>query len=165
MRRLLIVGALTRRDVRGGCDDIDRAVGTINSGITALQTTSASCWADVLTKTRDELIKQGQSTLAVEVTNILNGAVQAAGVEVCCYTEFSAQSSPRSISASPGHADARDPKPGFVLPQPSPDGIGTPATSRRPAGPSSSSTDTTCRRTLSTPPSRAPTGRQSTSTT
>jgi hypothetical protein len=87
MRRLLIVGALLAAMFVGGCDDVDEAVGTLNSGITALQTTSAS-WADILIDTRDELIKQGQGTLAVEVTNILNGAVQASGVEVRCFTDF-----------------------------------------------------------------------------
>jgi hypothetical protein len=45
-------------------------------------------WKDVLQETRDKLIKEGQSTLANEVSNVISRASSDAGIEVKCSVDF-----------------------------------------------------------------------------
>lgn len=45
-------------------------------------------WQDVLVETRDKLVKDGQSTLANEVSNVISRASSDVGIEAKCYTDF-----------------------------------------------------------------------------
>ncbi|MCT7969985.1 hypothetical protein NG799_27095 [Laspinema sp. D1] len=66
---------------------VDTIVNTINSAIRRLESNSES-WQKVLEETRDKLIKEGQSTIATEVSNVLTRATSAIGIEAKCYTDF-----------------------------------------------------------------------------
>lgn len=65
----------------------DEAVKVFDDAIDRLVASSDS-WQDVLEDTRDELIKQGQSTLANEVSNVLSRAISDLSIEARCYTDF-----------------------------------------------------------------------------
>jgi hypothetical protein len=45
-------------------------------------------WKEVLQETRDKLTKEGQSTLANEVSNVISRASSDAGIEVKCSVDF-----------------------------------------------------------------------------
>jgi hypothetical protein len=68
-------------------DPIDQAVATIDEAIVSLESQSGN-WQDILEDTRKELIKQGQSTIANEVSNVLSRATSDIGIEARCYTDF-----------------------------------------------------------------------------
>jgi len=59
----------------------------LDDGINRLTDESTS-WQSVLEETRDNLIAAGQSTLANEVSNILNQAIHATGAEGRCDVDF-----------------------------------------------------------------------------
>jgi hypothetical protein len=63
------------------------AVDTLNDSIQKLEQQSGN-WQNVLTETRDKLVKDGQSTLANEVSNVMSRAASDAGIEAKCYTDF-----------------------------------------------------------------------------
>lgn len=74
-----------------GCDQVERTrndgLATINDAIQKLGNNSNS-WQSVLSETKKELIKEGQSTLANEVSNVASRAVSDAGIEVRCTVDF-----------------------------------------------------------------------------
>jgi hypothetical protein len=63
------------------------AVDTLNDSIQKIGQQS-NRWQDVLEETRDTLVKEGQSTLANEVSNVLSKATSDVGIEAKCYTDF-----------------------------------------------------------------------------
>ena len=67
--------------------EFNTGIDTLNDAIFKLETNSER-WRIVLEETRDKLIKEGQSTLANEVSNILSRATSDVGIEAKCYTDF-----------------------------------------------------------------------------
>ena len=65
----------------------DAALDALNDGIQKMGVESAQ-WRNVLEETRERLIKEGQSTLANEVSNVASRAASDAGIEAKCYTDF-----------------------------------------------------------------------------
>jgi hypothetical protein len=65
----------------------DNGLGTLNNAIDTLEQQSGR-WEDVLKETRDKLFKEGQSTLANEVSNVISRASGDAGIEVRCSADF-----------------------------------------------------------------------------
>lgn len=68
-------------------DPVDLAAATLDEAISSLEIQSAN-WQTVLEETREELIDQGQSTIANEVANVLSQTVSDVGIEARCYTDF-----------------------------------------------------------------------------
>jgi hypothetical protein len=68
---------------------ISRNVGldTLNDSIQKMGQQSNN-WQSVLEETRDKLVKEGQSTLANEVSNVISRATSDVGIEAKCYTDF-----------------------------------------------------------------------------
>lgn len=66
-----------------GCGPVDQTTRAIESGIQELDRNSAA-WRDILERTRDKLIQQGQSTLATEVNNLLSSGVSDVAIESRC---------------------------------------------------------------------------------
>jgi hypothetical protein len=63
------------------------ALDTLNDAIQKMDQQS-NRWQDVLEETRDKLVKDGQSTLANEVSNVISRASSDVGIEAKCYTDF-----------------------------------------------------------------------------
>jgi hypothetical protein len=70
-----------------GCGPVDETTRTIDGAIRELDRNSAA-WRDILEHTRETLIKQGQSTLAVEVEQLLSSGVSDVAIESRCTTDF-----------------------------------------------------------------------------
>lgn len=74
-----------------GCIDLDspvkRAVAALDEAIFSLDNANAD-WQKILEDTRDKLTDETQSTIRNEVSNTLNRAVAATGVEFRCDTDF-----------------------------------------------------------------------------
>ena len=71
-----------------GCPSpVDEATATLEKAIRDLSDESRS-WQGVLERTRDELIRQGRSTLVNEVANVLSGATADAAIEARCTADF-----------------------------------------------------------------------------
>lgn len=68
-------------------DSTTIAVNDLGVGIADLNNQSAD-WQSVLTETRDQLVKDGQSTIANEVDTELKRAVASTGSEVRCTVDF-----------------------------------------------------------------------------
>jgi hypothetical protein len=72
-----------------GCKDIrdtrNVALDVLNDGIQKMDQQS-NRWQNVLEETRDKLVKEGQSTLANEVSNVISRASSDVGIEAKCYT-------------------------------------------------------------------------------
>ena len=80
---VLIVFSLTGST----CLGVDKTNEILSNAIVMLEQESAS-WEAMLTDTRDKLIAEGKKTLAVQVDNLLQDALQSTGIEVRCYTDF-----------------------------------------------------------------------------
>jgi hypothetical protein len=63
------------------------AVSVLDDSIQKMGRQSDS-WKTVLEETRDKLVKEGQSTLANEVSNVISRASSDAGIEVKCSVDF-----------------------------------------------------------------------------
>jgi K+-sensing histidine kinase KdpD len=81
-----------------GCGAIDKLVNfgtdtrtetllTVDNAISALQSESAD-WQQVLKDTISKLIKDGQSTIRSEISNLLSRTVAQGGVELRCDADF-----------------------------------------------------------------------------
>jgi hypothetical protein len=68
-------------------DSTEQAVLSINDGISGLNSASAD-WQKIVGDLQQDLIKQGQSTLANEVSVVLSRAVAATGAELRCNVDF-----------------------------------------------------------------------------
>jgi hypothetical protein len=65
----------------------DVALDTLNDSIQKMGQQSNN-WQTVLEETRDKLIKEGRSTLAEEVSNVISRATSDVGIEAKCFTDF-----------------------------------------------------------------------------
>jgi hypothetical protein len=72
-----------------GCIDeqVDKVVKTLDKAINTLETQSIS-WQHVLESTSEELLKEGQSTISNEISNVLTKTISDTRVEASCYTDF-----------------------------------------------------------------------------
>jgi hypothetical protein len=77
-----------------GCGMKQEVTDTRNSGIATLDQaiqkmgSQSDGWKDVLQETRDKLIKEGQSTLANEVSSVISRATSDVGIEGRCSVDF-----------------------------------------------------------------------------
>jgi hypothetical protein len=84
---LLLLSGCVKVPVKEVTNSVDNAVAVLDKGISKLEGQSVT-WQRVLEETRDELIEEGQSTLANEVSNVLSAAIDDVGIEARCYTDF-----------------------------------------------------------------------------
>jgi hypothetical protein len=70
-----------------GCTTQDPVKGIFDTAISKLEQQSAD-WRKVLSDTKADLIKAGQSTLATEVQNVIDNAIGDAGAEVFCAGDY-----------------------------------------------------------------------------
>lgn len=66
---------------------VDKAIASLDRAIAALERQSTG-WQGVVEETRDELVKQGQSTIANEVSQAMARAISDAGIEARCSIDF-----------------------------------------------------------------------------
>lgn len=67
--------------------NIDDTIDILDEAIYELSTANAD-WQDILEETRDKLIDETQSTIRNEVSNSMQRAISASGVEMRCGTDF-----------------------------------------------------------------------------
>jgi hypothetical protein len=79
-----ITGCGIKKEV---ADTRDIAVSVLDDSIQKMGRQSDK-WKEVLEQTRDTFIKEGQSTLANEVSNVISRASSDAGIEVKCSVDF-----------------------------------------------------------------------------
>jgi len=87
---VLVVCALTMQGT--SClpnlnEPVDKVADTFNNAIAALGSESTG-WRGTLQQLEQDLIQQGQSTLANQVQSVLNRGIAAAGLEVKCTVSF-----------------------------------------------------------------------------
>jgi hypothetical protein len=70
-----------------GCDNKDPVTSLLSNAMVQLDQQSAN-WEAILTKTKDDLIKAGQTTVSNEVDRVLGGAIGDAGATGMCGVDY-----------------------------------------------------------------------------
>jgi hypothetical protein len=84
----LVIGSLVIAGCLGNAED--KAITTFENAISELDKNSAS-WQTTLSTLEQQLIAQGQSTLANEVQSLANRGISSGGVEIRCNIDFIGQ--------------------------------------------------------------------------
>src|SRR5262249_11086123 len=86
---LLLFGAavLGCPDLGGVSSSVDKAVNTIQQSVDTLAQQSDQ-WQSTLTKLEHDLITQGESGLATEVTQLAQRGISTGGIELRCNADF-----------------------------------------------------------------------------